>query len=83
MGKHICIQAPPHSGSLYYRFSVVLMALVGADFRFRVFQIREYGSLSNGGIFAGSVLGRGLEARTLSAPKEEAIPGDEHLGSIP
>uniref|UniRef100_A0A668A8V1 DDE Tnp4 domain-containing protein n=1 Tax=Myripristis murdjan TaxID=586833 RepID=A0A668A8V1_9TELE len=86
-GKHICIQAPSNSGSLYYNykttFSVVLMALVDAEYCFRVVHVGDFGRSSDGGVFAGSVLGRGLEAGTLSVPGDAVIPAAEHLGNMP
>ena len=86
-GKHIVIQAPPGSGSLYFNykktFSVVLMALADADYRFRVVHIGAYGKSSDGGVFAESQLGRGLEAATLNVPEDAAIPAAEHLGNMP
>ena len=74
-------------GSLYFNykktFSVVLMALVDAEYRFRVVHIGAYGKSSDGGVFAESQLGRGLEAATLNVPEDAIIPAAEHLGNMP
>ncbi|XP_039527525.1 uncharacterized protein LOC120479290 [Pimephales promelas] len=73
-GKHIYIQAPANSGSLYFNykgtFSVVLLALVDADYRFLVVDVGSYGSNSDGGIFANSVLGKALTDGTLNVPHQ-------------
>uniref|UniRef100_A0A673HLI2 DDE Tnp4 domain-containing protein n=1 Tax=Sinocyclocheilus rhinocerous TaxID=307959 RepID=A0A673HLI2_9TELE len=83
-GKHILLFAPPHSGSLYFNykktFSVVLLAVVDAEYRFRLVHIGEYGWSSDGGVFAGSAIGQALY---LEVPDDQQLPGAEHLGNMP
>lgn len=78
-GKHVVIEKPPHSGSLYFNykktFSIVLMALVDAEYRFRVIHVGDYGRSSDGGIYAASSLGIGLEQGTLHVPPNVPLPG--------
>lgn len=86
-GKHVCIQAPPNSGSLYFNykktFSVVLLAVVDADYRFRVVHVGEYGRISDGGVYRKSALARGMELQTLSVPEDRPLPNFEELGPVP
>uniref|UniRef100_A0A3P9KWN5 DDE Tnp4 domain-containing protein n=1 Tax=Oryzias latipes TaxID=8090 RepID=A0A3P9KWN5_ORYLA len=85
-GKHIFIQAPANSGSLYFNykgtFSVVLLALVDADYRFLVVDVGSYGSNSDGGIFANSGLGKALRDGTLNVPPKSELPGAPELGKV-
>nr|CAI5824130.1 unnamed protein product [Callosobruchus analis] len=59
-GKHIALQAPVNSGSEYHNykgfFSIVLFALVDADYNFLFVDIGCQGRISDGGVFQNSVL---------------------------
>lgn len=78
-GKHLTIQAPPNSGSLYFNykktFSIVLLALVDAHYNFIAIDVGAYGKNSDGGIFANSNLGKALQRGTLSVPGNATLPG--------
>uniref|UniRef100_A0A8C6L5G9 DDE Tnp4 domain-containing protein n=1 Tax=Nothobranchius furzeri TaxID=105023 RepID=A0A8C6L5G9_NOTFU len=86
-GKHIHIQAPPRSGSQYFNykktFSIVLLALVDADYRFRVIQVGDFGRSSDGAVYAGSALGIGMERRTLHVPPHVPLPGAADATAVP
>uniref|UniRef100_A0A8C1SJ28 DDE Tnp4 domain-containing protein n=1 Tax=Cyprinus carpio TaxID=7962 RepID=A0A8C1SJ28_CYPCA len=86
-GKHITIKAPADSGSLYYnykgQFSIVLLAVVDANYLFRVVDISAFGKSSDGGTLSASALGRALRDGTLNLPDDEPLPNGEHLGKVP
>lgn len=77
-GKHIEIVAPDNSGSNYFNykktFSVVLLALVDANYKLIAVDIGSYGKNSDGGIFANSRLGKQLENGTLQVPPNKNLP---------
>lgn len=78
-GKHIVIQAPPNSGSLYFNykktFSIVLLALVDAHYNFITIDVGAYGKNSDGGILMHSKLGKMLETNNLNVPSSSTLPG--------
>ncbi|XP_058625890.1 uncharacterized protein LOC131536781 [Onychostoma macrolepis] len=86
-GKHVVIQAPPKSGSLFYNYkgtySIVLLGVVDANYCFRVINVGAYGRGSDGGTLRDSAFGRALEAGTLKIPPDACLPGAEHLGPLP
>ncbi|XP_040065685.2 putative nuclease HARBI1 [Ixodes scapularis] len=86
-GKHFAIRCPPNSGSIFHNYkkfySMVLLAVVDAHYRFRLVDIGAAGHQSDGGVLRESNLGKALAANTLQIPviAEPAPPlcllGDE------
>ena len=80
-GKHVAIQKPVKSGSLYFNykkfFSIVLLALVDSDLKFLWVDIGSNGACSDAQIFNDSDLKQGLENDTLGFPPPIPIPGEQ------
>ncbi|XP_069815805.1 uncharacterized protein [Dendropsophus ebraccatus] len=78
-GKHIRVQKPSNSGSLYFNykhyFSVVLLALADSDYRFVVVDIGAYGSAADTGVFRASRIGEMLKTNHLGIPESRPLPG--------
>ncbi|XP_050676761.1 uncharacterized protein LOC126973478 [Leptidea sinapis] len=78
-GKHVTIQAPKASGSLYWNYkktySIVLLALVDARYNFIFVDVGSYGRNSDGGVLANSNLGRKLSRNQLNIPDKKGLPG--------
>lgn len=60
-------------------FSVVLSALVDANYRFIAVDIGSYSKNSDGGIFANSNLGKSLDSEKLNVPEDCAFPGTNNV----
>lgn len=80
-GKHVEIKKTAHSGSEYYNykgyFSIILLAVVDADYRFIWCCAGAPGSASDAGVFNGSRLKEALEKETLQLPDPDPLPGDD------
>lgn len=74
-GKHIPIQAPPNSGSLYFNykrtFSIVLMGICDHRYKFTVVDVGAFGSDSDSGVLSKSLIGEALYDRTLNISHEK------------
>jgi hypothetical protein len=77
-GKHIVMQAPPSSGSLYYNYkgthSIVLMAVVDAEYKFILIDVGSNGRNSDSGILANSQFGQLLSKNKLHIPEPKPLP---------
>ena len=86
-GKHNAVRQPPGSGSLFFNyknyFSIVLMAVVDAGYRFIMVDVGNYGSNSDTGIWKNSVIGRWQINDDLGLPPRKLLPGYPEAGLIP
>jgi hypothetical protein len=68
-GKHVAIEKPPHSGSLYYNyknfFNIVMLALVNSNYEFIMVDVGTNGRRSNGGVLGNSKFGQLLNKNSL------------------
>lgn len=73
------MKKPKSSGSLYYNykgtFSLVLLAISSADYRFLFIDYGSYGHESDAGIFDRSKLRKAIEESTLGIPAPDVLPG--------
>lgn len=77
-GKHIRIFSPSKSGSLYFNykdyFSIVLLALVDANYRFMVVDVGSYGKEGDSSIFNKSLLGKKILYSEDFFPISQTLP---------
>ena len=88
--KDVIIQGPPNSSSLYFNykktFSIVLMAVCDAKYKFTLADIGETGRQSDGNVYANSHLGYAIENGLLNIPQPPKLSMFErilpYVGSI-
>ena len=82
-GKHIAIKQPSGSGSLYFNykhfFSIILLALVDANYCFLYVDVGAPGRCGDAGVFANSSLKLGLDGNILNLPAAGHLPGTQTL----
>ena len=80
-GKHVQIEAPPKSGTLYHNykgfFSVVVLAICDAKYNFTPVDVGPYGSNNDSGVLAQSKISDAFENNTLFLPENETVDGIE------
>lgn len=78
-GKHVVIQRPENTVGEFYNYkgtySIVLMAIVDANYSFTYVSVGCQGRISDGGVFRNTVFYKKLENQELNLPQDEALPG--------
>ncbi|XP_064117677.1 uncharacterized protein LOC135223102 [Macrobrachium nipponense] len=78
-GKHIRLHNPPIGGTLYFNYkkfySMVLLAIADASYKFPYVDVGAIGSESGSGVFATTQLGEMLLKQEANLPQSEALPG--------
>ena len=86
-GKHIMIQCPVNSGSLFYNyksyFIIVLLVVTSADYRFVMVDIGAYGSSNDSGVLNNTALFKCLKKKKLGIPPSKQLPNDTKETYIP
>ncbi|XP_014246904.1 protein ANTAGONIST OF LIKE HETEROCHROMATIN PROTEIN 1-like [Cimex lectularius] len=82
-GKHVILEAPIRSGTEYrnYKsnFSIVMFALVDAEYNYTFVDVGCQGRISDGGVFKETELFKKLERNSLRLPAGNALPGRNNL----
>jgi len=80
-GKHVRIQCPSNSGSLFFNykeyFSIVLLAMVDANYKFIAIDVGSFGREGDSGIFLKSSMGQQILNGTFGFPEDCALPGTD------
>lgn len=86
-GKHIRIQSPPSSCPLYFNykgdFSIVLLALVDADYSVLYVDVGAEGRQADGRIWRDSSLRQSIDSNSINIPEPACWEGAEHYGPQP
>jgi hypothetical protein len=80
-GKHIAIKRPRLSSTLYHNykgfFSIILLAVVDADYKFIWAVVGANGSTSDCAVFNASDLKEGFENNEYNIPEPDDLPGTD------
>ena len=82
-GKHVAIKCPPHTGTRYYNykgyFSIIMLALVDADYKYIWLNVGANGGCSDAQIFNSSDLKPLLEDASIAFPPPRALPEERYV----
>lgn len=82
-GKHVTIKKPINSGSSFFNYkqhhSIVLMAVVDANYKFVFIDVGSKGRFPDGSIFDNCILKRKMINKQLHLPEPKGLPGREDI----
>lgn len=82
-GKHVRIRSPSNSGTLFHNYkdfySIVLLAMVDANYKFIVVDIGSFGKEGDSGIFLKSDMGQKILNGTFGFPEQCKLPGSDKV----
>ncbi len=80
-GKHFAIVNHAHKGTIFHNykgfFSHVLLAIVGADYKFLFVDIRGAGCSNDAGLFEDSTFGSAILDGRMALPHKRLLPGTD------
>ncbi|XP_023239130.1 protein ANTAGONIST OF LIKE HETEROCHROMATIN PROTEIN 1-like [Centruroides sculpturatus] len=80
-GKHIVMRKPINSGSHYHNYkgteSIVLLAVVDANYTFRYVDVGTQGRISDGGVWNKCNLKELIDVNALDIPPAHPLPGQD------
>ena len=82
-GKHINIVPPPNSGSTYYNYkgnnSIVLLAVVDANYAFTYVDVGVNGRVSDGGVWGNCSLRKKIDDGNAGIPTASKLPNSNKV----
>ena len=82
-GKHVVMQAPPRSGSMFFNYkkthSIVLLAVCNAQYEFTLVDIGDTGRQADSSVYANSYLGCAIENELLNVPEPDCIQNNPNI----
>jgi hypothetical protein len=86
-GKHVALHKPHKSGSLYYNykrfFSIVMLAIVDADYKFLWVDVGSNGGAADSQIWNSCDLKDLVERKKMGLPPPEVLPDDPDQVPVP
>ena len=80
-GKHIAMKKPPNAGFYYYNYkgfySIVLMAVADATYKFLYVDVGAEGGASDGGTWSNCSLHNAVEENIAGLPQPVPLPNDD------
>ncbi|XP_045034866.1 putative nuclease HARBI1 isoform X2 [Daphnia magna] len=77
-GKHVSIRCPGNSGLVYYNykgfFSIVLMAMCDAKYRFTLYDIGAYGRECDKNVYSTSHISKSFDTNSTGFPPDCSLP---------